>query len=65
MIALLSVALIALDYQALSDAQRLFYNGRYEAAAAVTVELRARDPLDLAVGLTGTRRLRVVFPALD
>jgi hypothetical protein len=48
MIALLSVALIALDYQALSDAQRLFYNGRYEAAAAMTAELRARDPLDLA-----------------
>jgi hypothetical protein len=48
MIALLYVALIALDQPAISDAQRLFYNGRYEAASAMTVELRARQPLDLA-----------------
>jgi len=48
MIALVYVALMALDCRALSDAQRLFYNGRYEAAAAVTLELRARQPLDLA-----------------
>jgi hypothetical protein len=48
MIAFVYAALMALNYQALSDAQRLFYNGRYEAAAAKTVELRARQPLDLA-----------------
>jgi hypothetical protein len=48
MIALVYVALMALDPLALSDAQRLFYNGRYEAAAAMTVELRAQKPLDLA-----------------
>jgi hypothetical protein len=40
--------MIALDHQALSDAQRLFYNGRYDAAAAVTLELRAQQPSDLA-----------------
>jgi hypothetical protein len=48
MITLVYAALIALDHPALSDAQRLFYNGRYEAAAAMTVEIRARQPLDLA-----------------
>ena len=48
MIALVYAALIALNHQALSDAQRLFYNGRYDAAAAMSVELRARRPLDLA-----------------
>jgi hypothetical protein len=48
MIAMLCLAVIALDHQALSDAQSLFYNGRYEAAAAMTVELRARQPHDLA-----------------
>ena len=48
MIALVYAALIALNHQALSDAQRLFYNGRYEAAATLTAELRARQPLDLA-----------------
>jgi hypothetical protein len=47
MIALVFAALIALNHQTLSDAQRLFYNGRYEAAAAMTAELRARQPLDL------------------
>ena len=48
MITLVYVALLALDYQALSNAQRLFYNGRYDAAAAMTVALRARQPLNLA-----------------
>jgi hypothetical protein len=48
MITLVYVALMALDCRALSDAQRLFFNGRYEAAAAVTLELRARQPLNLA-----------------
>ena len=45
---ILYAALIALDHQALSDAQRLFYNGRYDAAAAVTLQLRAQEPADLA-----------------
>ena len=49
MIGLVCVALMASHYQALSNAQGLFYNGRYEAAAAMTVKLRARQPLDLAV----------------
>lgn len=31
-----------------ADAQRLFYNGRYEAAAALTLALRAPDSEDLA-----------------
>ena len=48
MIALAYAVVIALNHQVLSDAQRLFYNGRYEAAAVMTVELRARQPLDLA-----------------
>lgn len=48
MIALVCAALVALNHQALPDAQRLFYNGRYEAAAAMAAELRARQPLDLA-----------------
>lgn len=48
MITLVCVALMALDHEALSDAQSLFYNGQYEAAAAMTLELRARQPLDLA-----------------
>ncbi len=49
MISLVYVALMAFhSSQALSDAQRLFYNGRYEAAAEMTVELRARQPLNLA-----------------
>ena len=33
---------------ALVDAQRLFYNARYDAAAAAALELRAADPEDLA-----------------
>lgn len=49
MIALVYATLIAFNHQTLSDAQRLFYNGRYEAAAAVTLELRAQQPSDLAV----------------
>jgi hypothetical protein len=44
----LYLALMTLDHQGLSDAQRLFYNGRYDAAAAVTGELCARQPPDLA-----------------
>jgi hypothetical protein len=48
LITLLYLALMAFDHQALSDAQRLFYNGRYDAAAAMTVELCARQPPDLA-----------------
>src|ERR1700746_1879831 len=49
MISLVYVALMALhSSQALSDAQRLFYNGRYEAAAEMTGEPRARQPLNLA-----------------
>jgi len=42
------VALIALDHPTLSEAQRAFYNGRYDAAAALTLELRAQKPEDLA-----------------
>ena len=33
----------------LSEAQRAFFNARYETAAALTLELRALDPEDLAV----------------
>ena len=36
------------DHQAFVDAQRLFYNGRYEAAAALTLVLRQPDSEDLA-----------------
>ena len=32
----------------LSDAQREFYNARYDTAAAQTLELRTSDPEDLA-----------------
>jgi tetratricopeptide (TPR) repeat protein len=32
----------------LDDAQRLFYNGRYEEAAALALEVRSADPQDLA-----------------
>ncbi len=45
---LLVVALTARDHPALVDAQRLFYNGHYDAAAAATLELRKREPADLA-----------------
>ncbi len=34
--------------QSFSDAQRLFYNARYEAAAALTLALRSRETADLA-----------------
>jgi len=37
----------ALDRPTLSDAQRLFYNARYEAAAALALDLRASDTQDL------------------
>jgi hypothetical protein len=37
------------DRPKLSDAQTLFFNARYDAAAALTLELRASDPEDLAV----------------
>jgi hypothetical protein len=38
----------SLEPQTLIDAQRLFYNARYEAAAALTVALRAPNADDLA-----------------
>jgi hypothetical protein len=38
-----------LNGQTLGDAQGLFYNARYEEAAALTLALRAADPEDLAV----------------
>lgn len=38
----------AIDRPSLLDAQRLFFNARYDAAAAVTLELGAADPDDLA-----------------
>ena len=41
-------AAFPLDPPALADAQSLFYNGRYEAAAALTLALRAPDVEDLA-----------------
>ncbi len=37
----------ALDRPTLSDAQRLFYNARYEAAAALALDIRASDTQDL------------------
>jgi tetratricopeptide (TPR) repeat protein len=37
------------DTQTLADAQRLFYNGRYDRAAAVTLALSSSDSHDLAV----------------
>jgi len=37
----------ALDRPTLSDAQRLFYNARYEAAAALAFDLRVSDTQDL------------------
>lgn len=37
-----------LDRQTFTDAQNLFYNGRYEAAAVLTLALRSLDPEDLA-----------------
>ena len=37
------------DGQTLADAQSLFYNARYEEAAALTLALRSADPDDLAV----------------
>ena len=45
---LLLAVLAALDRPALVDAQRLFYNGDYDAAAAATLELRTREPANLA-----------------
>jgi hypothetical protein len=37
----------SLDRPTLSDAERLFYNARYEAAAALALDLRASDTQDL------------------
>src|SRR5258708_2914016 len=48
LLTIVCVAFIGLDQPALVDAQRLFYNGRYDAAAAITLELRSRQPSDLA-----------------
>jgi hypothetical protein len=48
MITLVYVALMAFQCQALSDAQRLFYSGRYNTAAAMTEKLCARQPSSLA-----------------
>jgi len=41
-------AALPLDRPTLDDAQRLFYNARYEAAAALALALRASDVHDLA-----------------
>jgi len=38
----------ALDQPTLTDAQRLFYNARYEEAAALSLALRSSEPEDLA-----------------
>jgi len=40
-------AAVPLDHQTLTDAQRLFYNARYEAAGALAVALRVPDIEDL------------------
>jgi hypothetical protein len=40
-------AALPLDRPTLPDAQRLFYNARYEAAAALALDLRASDTQDL------------------
>jgi len=37
-----------LDRPTFTDAQNLFYNGRYDAAAVLTLALRSSDPEDLA-----------------
>ncbi len=41
-------AALAIEWPTLADAQNLFYNARYEAAAALTVALRVSDTEDLA-----------------
>src|SRR5438093_3186750 len=41
-------AALPLDHQTLIDAQRLFYNARYEAAGALALALRTPDVEDLA-----------------
>ena len=41
-------ATLSLEHPTLADAQRLFYNARYEAAAALTLALRSSEPADLA-----------------
>jgi hypothetical protein len=41
-------ALTAGGYHSLVEAQRLFYSGQYDAAAAMTLELVTREPTDLA-----------------
>jgi hypothetical protein len=41
-------AAVPLDHQTLTDAQRLFYNARYEAAGALALALRVPDVDDLA-----------------
>src|SRR5204862_5505390 len=40
--------LIGGNVPSLVDAQHLFYSGKYDEAAAMTLELRARQPADLA-----------------
>ncbi len=54
----------ALDRQTLTDAQRLFYNAHYEAAAAVTAALRSQDSEDLATDELRTSALLFQLRAL-
>jgi hypothetical protein len=41
-------AALSFEHPTLAEAQRLFYNARYEAAAALTLALRSSEPADLA-----------------
>jgi hypothetical protein len=41
-------AALSLERPTLAEAQRLFYNARYEEAAALTLALRSSEPADLA-----------------
>jgi hypothetical protein len=50
--------------QTLADAQRLFYNAHYEAAAALAVSLRAHDGQDLANDEVRTTALLFVLRGL-
>jgi tetratricopeptide (TPR) repeat protein len=53
----------SLDHPTLADAQRLFYNARYEAAATLTLALCSSDPDDLAS--TELRTAALLFQLKD
>jgi tetratricopeptide (TPR) repeat protein len=58
------IAAAQTEHPTLADARRLFYNARYEEAAALALSLRATDPQDLANDEVRTTALLFVLRGL-